>query len=102
LVALDIGISAFRHGLCNKAVVGVVNVILSSLVSVNLAQVGFLCPEGQCKAFDSSADGYVRSEGCAAIIIKHLSDALRDRDRVYACIKSSYVNQDGKSNGFEI
>ncbi|KAK2944744.1 putative Long-chain-fatty-acid--AMP ligase FadD26 [Blattamonas nauphoetae] len=99
LVALDAACSSIRKGQCSTALVGGVNVILSPLVSVNLSQVGFLSPDGQCHAFDSTANGYVRSEGCGCVVVKPLSAAIRDGDRIYSCIRATSVNQDGKSNG---
>src|SRR5579884_4483023 len=55
--------------------------------------------DGRCKTFDEAADGYVRSEGCGIVVLKPLSAALRDNDRVLAIIRGSAVNQDGRSNG---
>ncbi len=58
-----------------------------------------MAADGRCKTFDSSADGYVRGEGCGVVILKRLSDAMRDGDNILALIKGSAVNQDGRSNG---
>ena len=58
-----------------------------------------LAPDGQCKTFDASANGYVRSEGCAVVVLKRLSDAQRDGDPVLALVRGSAVNQDGPSSG---
>ena len=61
-----------------------------------------LSPVGRCKTFDASADGYVRSEGCGILVLKRLSDAVRDGDRVCAVIPGSAVNQDGASSGLTV
>ena len=58
-----------------------------------------MAPDGRCKAFDSRADGFVRGEGCGVVVLKRLSDAQRDGDRVLAVIRGSAVNQDGRSSG---
>src|ERR1700752_4208393 len=61
-----------------------------------------LSPVGRCKTFDASADGYVRSEGCGILVLKRLSDAVRDGDRVCAVIPGSAGNQDGASSGLTV
>ena len=58
-----------------------------------------LSPDGKCKTFDHGANGYVRSEGCAAIVLKRLPDALRDGDSIAAVIRGSAINHDGRSGG---
>ena len=65
---------------------------------ISLSKVGFLAPDGRCRTFDASASGFARGEGCGVIVLKRLSDALANGDRVLAVIRGSAVNQDGHSN----
>ena len=73
--------------------------MLSPELTIALSQARMMSAEGRCKTFDANADGYVRSEGCAVVILKRLSEALKDGNRILALIKGSAVNQDGLSNG---
>lgn len=81
------------------AVAGGVNALLLPKATVNFAKAGFLAPDGRCKTFDARADGYVRGEGAGVVILKPLSQAQADGDRIYAVIRGSAINQDGRSNG---
>ncbi len=58
-----------------------------------------MAPDGRCKTFDASANGYVRGEGCGMVVLKRLSDAVAAGDRILAVIRGSAVNHDGRSNG---
>ena len=84
------------------ALAGGVNVLLSPVTVIAASRARMLSPVGRCKTFDASADGYVRSEGCGILVLKRLSDAVRDGDRVCAVIPSSAVNQDGASSGLTV
>src|SRR6185295_9472397 len=64
-----------------------------------LSRAHMMAPDGRCKAFDARADGFVRAEGCGLVVLKRLSDAEADGDRVLAVIRGSAINQDGRSNG---
>jgi len=99
LVGLDTAIRHLREGLCEMAIAGGVNLILSPDNSVILSQAGMLSNNGRCKTFDEKANGYVRSEGCGLILLKTLDQAQKDKDQILAVIKGSSINQDGKSNG---
>lgn len=100
LVAVHHACQDLRNKRSKLAIAAGVNLILSSELSQSFASANMLSPDGRCKTFDASADGYVRSEGCAAIILKPLEDALRDNNPVLAVIPGSAVNHDGASNGF--
>ena len=83
----------------NLALAAGVNLLLSPAVTRSFDQAEAMSRSGQCHAFDASADGFVRGEGCGVAVLKRLSDALRDGDRVLAVVRGSAVNQDGRSNG---
>ncbi|MGE3984096.1 MAG: type I polyketide synthase, partial [Dehalococcoidia bacterium] len=102
LVAIHQATQALRSGECDMALAGGVNVILSPVPMINFSKVRMLSPDGRCKTFDAAADGYVRGEGCGAIVMKRLSDAVRDGDQVRAIIRGSAVNQDGASGGLTV
>lgn len=99
LVATHLAVQSLRNGECRLALVGGVNLILTPETSITLSKAHMLSPDGRCKAFDSRADGFVRGEGGAIIVLKRLSDAIADEDHILALIRGSAVNQDGKSNG---
>jgi acyl transferase domain-containing protein/acyl carrier protein len=99
LVAMHLAIRAVRDGDCERAIVAGVNALLDPEMSIALSNAGMLAPDGRCKAFDAAADGYVRSEGCVAMAIAPLPVAREGGDRVYALLRGSAVNSDGKSNG---
>ena len=75
------------------------NLILSPLWTLAIAKLGFLAPDGRCRAFDAAARGMVRSEGCGVVVLKRLADALADRDHIWALVRGSATNQDGRTNG---
>ncbi|ORV14130.1 type I polyketide synthase [Mycobacterium celatum] len=102
LVAVHQACQALHSGDCDLALAGGVNVLLSPVTVVAASRARMLSPGGRCKTFDASADGYVRSEGCGILVLKRLSDAVRDGDRVAAVIPGSAVNQDGASSGLTV
>lgn len=102
LVAVHLACESLRRGECRTALAAGVNLILSPMTSVFLSRTGALAPDGRCKAFDASADGFGRGEGCGAVVLKRLSDARRDGDDVLAVLRGSAVNQDGKSSGITV
>ncbi|MDM0053046.1 type I polyketide synthase [Variovorax sp. J22R115] len=99
LVAVHQASQALRLRECDVALAGGVNVMSLPELTLALGEARMLSPDGRCKTFDASADGYGRGEGCGVIVLKRYRDALRDGDTVAALLLGSAVNQDGRSNG---
>lgn len=99
LVAVHHACVSLRTGESDRAIAAGVNLLLSPTVTVAFRRAGALAPDGRCKPFSAAADGIGRGEGCAAVLLKRLSDAERDGDRVLAVIRATAVNSDGRSNG---
>ncbi|MER7405897.1 type I polyketide synthase [Streptomyces sp. NPDC000070] len=99
LVAVHHACVSLRTGESDTVIAAGVNLLLSPAVTVAFRRAGALAPDGRCKPFSAAADGIGRGEGCAAVILKRLSDAERDGDRVLAVIRATAVNSDGRSNG---
>ncbi|CAN5733999.1 type I polyketide synthase [soil metagenome] len=102
LTAIHLACQSLRSRESDTALVGGTNLMLSPTASIACSRWGMLAPDGQCKTFDASADGYVRSEGCGVVVLKRLEDAERDGDRVLAVVRGSAVNQDGASSGVTV
>ncbi|HVQ99992.1 MAG TPA: acyltransferase domain-containing protein, partial [Mycobacterium sp.] len=102
LVATHLAIASLRAGECDLAIVGGVNLILRSTIHRASAVLGALAADGRCKAFDASADGYTRGEGCGVVVLRRLPDARAAGDRVLAVLLGSAVNQDGASSGLTV
>ncbi|KAJ6614787.1 putative polyketide synthase [Mycena sp. CBHHK59/15] len=94
-VALYQGARALMNGDCDAALVGGVNTVSSPDMFLGLDRGHFLSPNGQCKAFDASADGYSRSEGCGIFVLKRLRDAVAENDNILGVIRGIEVNQSG-------
>lgn len=99
LVAVDYACKSLRNGENSLALACGVNIILSPVVTARFANAGMLSPDGRCKSFDAKANGYVRGEGVGVVVLKLLSQAEVDGDRIYAVIRGSAVNHNGRSNG---
>lgn len=99
LVAAHYACKEIWAGECDMAMVGGVNLILIPAVSIVMSTGKFLSRDGRCRTFDKNASGYVRGEGAAVVMLKRLDKALEDGDKIYALIKSTGVNQDGRTNG---
>ncbi len=102
LATVHLGCQALRAGEVNLALAGGVHLMFSPDTYVALARTRALSPTGRCQTFSDKADGYIRSEGCGILVLKRVSDALRDGDRMYAIIRGSAVRQDGASSGLTV
>jgi acyl transferase domain-containing protein len=99
LVAVHLACQSLRLGESRMALAGGVNVILKPEVTMTLSRAHMMAPDGRCKAFDAAADGFVRAEGCGIVVLKRLSEAREDGDRILAVIRGTASNQDGRSSG---
>ena len=99
LVAVHLAVNSLRAGECSMALAGGVNLLLSAATMEEVARTQALSPDGRCRAFDARANGFVRAEGCAMLVLKPLALAQRDGDPIIALIVGSAVNQDGRSSG---
>src|SRR5262249_17723064 len=102
LVAIHLACQSLRCHESDVALAGGVNALLSPETSAEFSKLGVLAPDGRCKAFDASADGYVRGEGCGVVVLKRLASALQSGDRIIAVIRGSALNHDGRSGGLTI
>jgi acyl transferase domain-containing protein/D-arabinose 1-dehydrogenase-like Zn-dependent alcohol dehydrogenase/acyl carrier protein len=98
LVAVRSAVEAIWSGSCEAAIAGGVNLLIAPMIYISFARAGMLSPTGRCRTFDADADGYVRGEGAGALLLKPLSEALRDGDHVHAVIRGSAVNHGGRVN----
>lgn len=99
LVAVHLACRSLSTWDCDIALVGGTNVLISPEPWGGFREAGILSQTGCCHAFDKSADGMVRGEGCGVIVVQRLSDARLEGRRILAILTGSAVNQDGKSNG---
>jgi acyl transferase domain-containing protein/acyl carrier protein len=100
LVAIHLACQSLRAGECSLALAGGANVILQPHITIAYSQSKMMAPDGRCKFGDARADGYVRSEGAGVVALKRLSQAIADGDPIYAVIRGSAVNNDGRTSGF--
>jgi acyl transferase domain-containing protein/aryl carrier-like protein len=99
LVAVHLACQSLRNGESTLALAGGVNLILSPSSTISFTKAGAMSPDGRCKAFDARANGYVRSEGAGVVVLKPLSRALADGNSIYAVIRGTAINNDGRTNG---
>ncbi|MGV0625812.1 type I polyketide synthase [Mycolicibacter minnesotensis] len=99
LVTIHMACQSLRLRESDLALAGGVSLILRPETQIAMAKWGMLSPRGRCHTFDAGADGFVRGEGAGIVVLKRLTDAIRDGDRVLAVVRGSAVNSDGRSNG---
>lgn len=99
LVAMHQAILSLRSGECRSAIVAGVNLIPNADIYSPLSKMGMLSADGKCFAFDKKANGMVPGEAVVSIVVKLLSQAELDNDRIHAVIRGSGINYDGKTNG---
>jgi len=99
LVALHAAVTSIQRGECTTALVCAVNALLHPIHHVAFSRLSMLSPTSRCHAFDSSGDGYVRSEGAGVVVLKPLDQAVADGDHIYATILRTVVNSDGRNEG---
>ncbi|TDZ42742.1 Phthiocerol synthesis polyketide synthase type I PpsC [Mycobacteroides franklinii] len=97
LVTTHLAVRAVANGECDVALAGGVNVMFQPETFITMCKGRFLAADGRCKSFDAAADGYGRGEGVGIVVLKNLEQAQRDGDRIYAVIRGSGVNQDGRT-----
>ena len=102
LAALHVACRSLRNGETRMALCGGVNIMCSPETTIALSRGHMLAPDGRCKTFDARADGFSRGEGCGVLVLKRLSDAVADGDRILAVVRGTAVNQDGRSGGLTV
>jgi len=102
LVAVHLACQSLRNQECKLAITGGVNLNFSPEVAIFLSSSQVLSPDGRSKTFDARADGFGHSEGCGIVVLKRLSDAIANGDKIWATIRGSAVNHDGPSSGITV
>ena len=102
MVSVHDAVADLQQGKADLAIAGGVQAILNGRIYELRADSMMLSPDGQCKAFDASANGYVRGEGCGVVVLKRLSEAEADGDRIWAVIRGAAVNHGGASVGLTV
>lgn len=99
MVALHLACQSLQTGESDMAIVGASSHLMNPEMFIFLSQHGFLSPDGKCKTFDASADGYGRGEGFGCVILKRAEDAIAAGDPIRAIIRATASNQDGRTKG---
>jgi acyl transferase domain-containing protein/D-arabinose 1-dehydrogenase-like Zn-dependent alcohol dehydrogenase len=99
LIATHLACQSLRRGESKMAIAGGVNLFLTPEGNIALSRSGMLSKSGACKAFDASADGFVRAEGAGVVVLRPLADALKEGNPIYAVIRGSGISTDGRDGG---
>lgn len=102
LVSLHLACEALKKRTCDMALAGGVNIMVSPNAMIGLCMMNALSEDGRCRPFDADGKGYGRGEGCAVVVLKRLSTALKDGDPILALIRNTTVNHDGSSSGLTV
>jgi acyl transferase domain-containing protein/NAD(P)-dependent dehydrogenase (short-subunit alcohol dehydrogenase family) len=102
MVCVHLACQSLWNGESTLALAGGVNAMFQPEFTIAESRAGMLSPDGRCKTFDSRANGYVRGEGAGMVVLKKLSDALKDGDAIYAVIRATASNQDGRTPGITV
>ncbi|MFN6534742.1 MAG: type I polyketide synthase [Nostoc sp. EkiNYC01] len=102
LVSIHLACQSLRNSECELALAGGVNLILTPEANIMFSKARMMAADGRCKTFDAAANGYVRGEGCGIVVLKRLSQAQAQGDKILAVIRGSAVNQDGRSSGLTV
>ena len=102
LAAVHQAVAGLQRGEADLALAGGVHAVLSGRLFELRGNAGMLAPDGRCKTFDAAANGYVRGEGCGILVLKRLSDAEADGDRIWGVVRGTALNQDGASQGLTV
>ena len=102
LTAVHVACEHIWTGRGDVAMAGGVTVMITPGGFIGFSQAGMLSPEGKCKAFDASANGFVRGEGAGMVLLKRLSQAIADGDPIHGVIIGTALNQDGHTNGISL
>ena len=102
ITAIHLACESIRKGECTTAIAGGVNLNLHPYKYLSLSSAGFVSSQGKCAAFGEGADGYVPGEGVGAVLLKPLSEAIKEKDQIYGVIRSTEINHGGRSNGFHV
>jgi myxalamid-type polyketide synthase MxaB len=102
LVTVHLAMMSLRGGESDLALASGITLNFAPDVFISLCKARMLSPDGRCKVFDASANGYVRGEGCGVLVLKRLSDAVRAGDNVLALLRGSATNHNGRSSGLTV